>query len=248
MQIGLLQFRPGLYPSLGTLLGLALFVGLGVWQLQRAELKKHWQAEFAMATLQAPVPLNEVMDTDRFRQVRVEGHYLPDRTLLLDNQISGGTAGVHVYTPFVPVDGGATLLVNRGWVAWPDRSTLPAVEVRADRRIVTGRLGQPANPGIRLGSSHTELRWPLLVTYIDYSELARVLDQPLRPVTVLLDEADADGFQRRWQPDFGGIGPERHRGYAVQWFGLALALIVIYLVTCSRWTANRGRPRGGPSA
>jgi len=51
---------------------------------------------------------------------------------------------------------------------------------------------------------------------------------------ILLDAGEPDGYVRNWAPP--GFPPMRHIGYAVQWFGLALALGVIYLVTNFRRT------------
>jgi len=49
---------------------------------------------------------------------------------------------------------------------------------------------------------------------------------------VLLDAGEADGYRRLWTPP--GFPPMRHLAYAAQWFGLAAALGVIYLVTNTR--------------
>ena len=54
---------------------------------------------------------------------------------------------------------------------------------------------------------------------------------PLQPAVVLLEPEAAEGYWRDWQPRFGGFGPERHQGYAVQWFSLAMALVILYLTT-----------------
>ena len=62
--------------------------------------------------------------------------------------------------------------------------------------------------------------------------MARLLNESLwTPATelVLLDAAEPDGYVRNWAPP--GFPPMRHIGYAVQWFGLALTLAVIYVVT-----------------
>jgi cytochrome oxidase assembly protein ShyY1 len=54
----------------------------------------------------------------------------------------------------------------------------------------------------------------------------------LRNYQLLLDPQDPDGYARDWRP--GGMTPERHFGYAVQWFGLALTVIVVYVVLLVR--------------
>ena len=62
--------------------------------------------------------------------------------------------------------------------------------------------------------------------------LAQELGYALLPVVLLLDPDQDQGFARDWTPL--QFGPERNVGYAVQWFGLAAALLVIYLVVNTR--------------
>ena len=71
----------------------------------------------------------------------------------------------------------------------------------------------PAASPRRIGATDSKTRAQLL----DAAEL------------VLLDADQPDGYLRQWQPP--GFPPLRHTAYAVQWFGLALALGIIYLVT-----------------
>jgi surfeit locus 1 family protein len=52
---------------------------------------------------------------------------------------------------------------------------------------------------------------------------------------ILLDPGQPDGYLRNWSPP--GLPPLRHLGYAVQWFALAVALVVIYVVTNTRKVA-----------
>ncbi|MBE2293473.1 MAG: hypothetical protein IAF00_00925, partial [Phycisphaerales bacterium] len=71
-------------------------------------------------------------------------------------------------------------------------------------------------------------RWPRVIPYVDYPQLSTILGYPLQPAVILLAPEAPDGYWRDWRPRFGGLGPERHRGYAVQWFALAVTLIILY--------------------
>src|SRR5690606_12915045 len=96
------RFRPGLWPTLAVLLLLPLLLGLGFWQLDRAEQKRAWLAQLAAAAQQEAVNLNAVQpDYPAVAQRRVEarGRYDADRQLLLDNQIRAGRQGYLVLTP-----------------------------------------------------------------------------------------------------------------------------------------------------
>lgn len=232
-------FRPALLPSLAALLLLSLLLWLGFWQLERAEQKQALQTAFAAQITQPYAPLDEVDVSDpasRYRKVIVTGQFDRTHQILMDNQVSNGQVGYHVYTPLLLTASGPAVLVNRGWVPMDTaRQPLPEISAPAVPVTVRGRLAQPANPGLLLSNPlQAEAPWPQAVQHIDYAELAEVLGYPLLPAVILLDPPLAFGYRRDWQPDFGGFGPERHHGYAVQWFTLAAALLVIYIAVNTR--------------
>jgi len=135
-------------------------------------------------------------------------------------------------TPLRLAYGGA-ILVNRGWTPLGEsRQTLPNIAVTVEAITVNGWLAQPANPGLRLGdAAGADQNWPRVTPYIDYERLAAILGYPLRPALILLEPNQPQGYIRDWRPHFGGFGPERHQGYAVQWFALAVTLVILYLAT-----------------
>ncbi|NJM11085.1 MAG: SURF1 family protein [Synechococcaceae cyanobacterium SM1_2_3] len=234
MQIKSWVFRPGWASTLVVLLLLPLLLTLGFWQLDRGQQKAGLQTAFADQAGQPPVTLAEADLGDsaatRYQRVTVFGHYDGARQILLDNQVRGGQPGYHVLTPLRLPEGGA-ILINRGWIPLGEsRQVLPTLIAPTEAVKVTGWLAQPAQPGLKLGdAAGADRRWPRVVPYVDYDRLATVLAYPLHPAVVLLEPEAASGFERDWQPRFGGFGPERHQGYAVQWFSLAAALVILYL-------------------
>ncbi len=245
LRLGEFVFRPALIPSLVTLFFMALLLSLGFWQLDRAKQKDVLQQRFktqltAPYTEVAQVPLNDPVS--RYRKVTSQGRYDAEHQILLDNQIHQGRAGYHVFTPLRGIRETKAILVNRGWVPLgASRQQLPAISIDEANTVVKGRVSQPANPGLRLDGPlpSPEDRWPRVVQYLDYDQLAQQLGYPLEPAVILLDPAMEEGYLRAWRPTFGGLGPARHRGYAVQWFSLAAALIIIYgVVNTRRYGAN----------
>lgn len=229
-------FRPGRASSVATLLLLPLLLLLGFWQLDRSRQKAELQTAFADRLQLPPAPLAEIDPSDpanRYRRVIVAGRYDDAHQLLLDNQMRDGRPGYHALTPLRLRDGTA-ILINRGWLPLgASRQELPDIGLAAEPVTVTvaGWLAWPANPGLRLGDgAGVNSNWPRVVPYVDYQRLSALLDCPLLPAVILLEPGAPAGYWRDWQPRFGGVGPERHQGYAVQWFGLAAALLVLYLV------------------
>lgn len=226
------EFRPSLFPTLATLLLLPLLLGLSLWQWQRAEQKQALQDAFQSRVRQEAVALQTLATPadELYRTVTAEGRYDSAHQILLDNQVYQGQPGYYVYTPLRLTDQQSAVLVNRGWVPLGEsRAQQPVVSLNEADIRVTGRLGQPSNPGILLDNPRTN-QWPKVVQHIDYSELSQALEYTLTDAVILLDPAAPDGYVRNWQPTFGGMGPERHIGYAVQWFALAITLIIIYIV------------------
>jgi len=216
--------------------GVAIGGTAGLWQLGRAAEKRELEARFAAGgaagALQQLVA-SEAAPRFRYRTVRLTGRYDPDHQLLLDNISYAGRPGYQVLTPFTAAEG--TVLVNRGWVpASGDRRILPDIAVDGGPREIAGRIEWLPRPGIALAapSPPPEAPWPRRLLFPTSGQASAQLGIALREYQLLLDPAAPDGYVREWHP--GGMGPDRHMAYAVQWFGLALTVVVIYFVLVLR--------------
>lgn len=222
---GRLRFAPRVLATVAAIAAALAFAALGNWQLGRAQEKRALAADFAR---EAPAIGLRMLgdDAPRYQRIVARGSYDPTRQFLLDNMSHAGRAGVLVLTPLVLSDGGA-VLVNRGWQPYGrTRETLPAVTVAAEPRAVAGRLDDLPRPAIRLDAPQTA-GWPRLVQYPRMQELSAMLDRKLYPRMILLDAALPDGYVREWTVP--GTTPDRHLGYAVQWFAFAALAIAIWV-------------------
>ncbi len=228
-----LTIRLPIIPLLLGAIVFALLISLGLWQLDRAEQKRVFQRAFA-AVQEAPYlavqDAESLSEMDRFTRVVLEGQYEPGRQGLLDAQIHRGQAGYRVWTPF-RLENGDAVLVDRGWVpADGDRTQLPDITIADERRMVRGMVAPFPEPGLRLGPADLGREaWPRRLHWPDAAAARSVWGEDLATVIVLLGPTEPDGFVREWDP-VGPVPPERHIGYAVQWFGLAFALLVIAVV------------------
>lgn len=230
------RFRPAPIPSITAAVCLAALVGLGTWQVQRAQDKRFLMAEEQERAGHDRTLLPTHIDDPeqwRYRRARVSGVPDGDRQFLLDNQIHEGRAGYHVLTPLRPTGGAPAVLIDRGWVLGnPDRSILPDVGVPSGRLVVDGVVYVPYSEPFRLGAMDTVSTWPRVIQYLDFDEMAHRLGYPIAPVVVRLDPESAHGFVRQWPGT--PFSPERHLGYAIQWFALAAVLVVIFLAASIR--------------
>lgn len=221
------RFAPALHWTVLALVGVALFVALGRWQLDRADEKRALFEGFAAGAVEAVALPAGLGTVQRYRRVHARGRYDAGRQFLLDNMTRDGVPGYHVLTPLLR-DDGSVLLVNRGFMAASgDRAALPALPVEEGPRTVVGRADALPRPAVELEAPPGS-GWPRLVSFPTMDELAAALGLRLHPQVLLLDADQPDGFGRDWQPP--GMAPDKHIGYAVQWFGLAAAVAVTWLV------------------
>jgi surfeit locus 1 family protein len=115
---------------------------------------------------------------------------------------------------------------------------LPELPGPAGTVIVEGAVKLPPERLFRLDSTEeAHAGWPQVVQQLELTQLEQRLGYPLLPVVVLLDKADEHGFVREWKPVYD-VPPDKHRAYAMQWFTLALVLLLIYLGVNSKRISN----------
>lgn len=210
-----------LFPPLAALGLIALFVTLGLWQLDRAAGKSRVRALFE---IDAPfTQLSGDMPVTEFQNIEVTGRYLDDRQVLIDNIFMDGRIGYYAITAFRYADNEPLLIVNRGWIARTGANeALPDIGVGNNRRSIRGRVGYLPRVAKRLPAAFDEAgEWPKKAIYPTLEELSAELGEDLLPFILLLRPDADDGFVRRWQPRESG--PMMHYGYAFQWFAMAAA-------------------------
>lgn len=247
-QAGVTRTRALLFGWALALVGAALFAGLGSWQLGRQQQKQALLDASARVLQQRdPRSLSSAADPARARDydwAAGHGHY-PDRPpVLLDNQQRGGRPGVRVYRAFVP-DAGLPLLVELGWLPLPPDRSMPSIVPPPAKARVRGLLAPPPSAGIATVALQPQADGALLAIALDPATIADALGLPaLAPRVLRLDPDLPGGYARDLEVLPNTLPPERHLGYAVQWYGLALAVLVTALVLTFR--RRRRRPSNTP--
>jgi surfeit locus 1 family protein len=232
----MIRFRPRLAPTLFTIPVVAVLVALGVWQLQRLEWKNRLIAERTTAVAAAPVSPPQTLAEARaleFHRVTVEGVFLHDKEIVRNAIAAKGDAGFDVLTPLRDA-AGRIVFVNRGFVPTElkDPATRPAGQLAGTVRV-SGLLRVPSQekPGWFIPDNRPDRdAW----FWIDLPAMAAADGLPnLAPFCI---DADAAPNPGGWPK--GGITPlalpNDHLQYAITWFSLAAALMVIYVVYHSR--------------
>ena len=218
--------------ALASLVGIALTLTLGRWQLQRAAYKEDLSARMqdraAMPVLPQPELLAldaQALATHLQQRVQLRGTWLPDYTIALDNRQMRDKQGFFVLTPLQLEAGGAVVMVQRGWLArdFLQREHLLPFDTPEGVVELVGTITQgPARlydfDARETGRIRQNLDIP---SYRAESGLA------LRDFLVVQQGPPSEGLLRDWP--LPGLGIERHYGYAFQWFSLAVLIAGLYL-------------------
>jgi surfeit locus 1 family protein len=235
VQFGNCRLVASWWMTILTVVGVALFALLGRWQWHRADEKRAQVAAFAAGATDFSSELGRrsTGELARYTQLRVHGRYEPEHQFLLDNMTHAGRAGYQVLTPF-RLDDGRLLLVNRGWLALPGerRDVLPDVGMADNGEVnIGGRVDVLPLVGLMSGQvpPGTDASWPKRTSFPTMDQLAATLGQSIEPRQLLLAAGEPQGFVRDWQDATIGFPPERHVGYAIQWWGLGALSLFLYL-------------------
>ncbi|HJW47239.1 MAG TPA: SURF1 family protein [Lysobacter sp.] len=223
-----------------ALLAIALFASLGRWQARRAVEKQAMLDAVAQVLSQRQsVALTQAADPQRthgYDWAQGAGRFDARGPLWLDNQQRNGRPGVRVYRIFVAEQAPAPLLVDLGWLPLPANRTMPSVELPAGRIELRGLLTPPPSSGLPLGSGIVKQGDGWVLTRVDPAAIAgnTGLSVPLAARVLRLDPTLPLGYERDLALLSNTLPPEKHRGYSVQWFALALAALVTALVLTFR--------------
>lgn len=236
IRFGGYAFRPGLWPSVFFALLLPLFLALGFWQMQRASEKTDILLAVEQRKQQNPIAIESIdTETDLFVPVLLQGSFISQKQFLLDNKIYQGRAGYEILAPFKLVGNGRIVLVSRGWVKTGlSREVLPNISFESNlTERVIGIFTRPSI-GMVLGDAlnTNSDSWPKVIQYPDYDKMGKLLGGSVIAGIVQSREPIGKEYPKNWQPI--AFGPEKHYGYALQWFFVAFVLTILYIVLNSR--------------
>ncbi|MDX1634153.1 MAG: SURF1 family protein [Marinobacter sp.] len=220
---------------------LPLLLALGFWQLDRAGDKEaqleRWQQQdsgLSWAELAGQAGGDDPEGTGELvegQPVEVIGHYSQTTHWLLDNRTRDGRPGYEVLSLFRPLEG-PPVVINRGWLPAPARrDTLPAIPTPDQPVTLAGRISGFPQPPV-LAETTPEVVWPRRVQALSVAEARAVEPELVGRILRLAGPSQPGAFQADWQPD--RMGAQTHYGYALQWFSLALALVILTVIASYR--------------
>jgi len=249
---GRFPLRIGLIPFAAGLLVLALTLMLGNWQLDRARGKEILRDRVQSAErVQAQYLTVREIDSDTTsaylnRPVRFSGRWLPESAIYIDNRVQNGRVGRYVLMAFQPVGSTKIVLVNRGWMPRhttdpqkiaayatpPGEVTIQGMALASEPRLMELSRTEPG----QLGGLWHNLDLERYAQVSGRTALGFIVRQTASP------GLQQDGLLRNW-PEGGQEYAQqiaKHRGYAFQWFALAVTVLVLMLSFEIRKRRNPG--------
>jgi surfeit locus 1 family protein len=214
-------------PSILITATFAFLVSLGFWQLERADDKRSIEASIKQANTGSVelIKKEEGLQSKEYYEVRLQGKYLSDKQFIYDNQIVDQVSGYYVLTPYALEGQSKAILINRGFIPWNGRrDKLADIVIGQETREIKVQISKPIKR-MELKPSEVSIQFPVLIQSIDLQDMADRAKVDFSSVIGLLDASASNGFIRKWEPYTGSI--EKHIGYAVQWFLMALVLAII---------------------
>lgn len=245
MTFPVLGVRPRLVPTLFVGLALVILLGLGTWQVERLAWKTKLIDTVAQRMSAPPRAITgaDLASVGEYERVKVEGRFLNDREMhMLARSKAGNEIGYQVLTPF-EIAGGGTVIVNRGFVPSERRDPATRPEGQIDgTTTVTGIARFPRAPLLTwvIPNNRPEEDfwiWADLPRMAETAGLASVA-----PFTIEADAGQSPGglpVGGQTQLNF----PNDHLQYAITWYALAVALIVMFVVHHRRRLGKPGEDR-----
>lgn len=224
-----MRLRP-LIVLLAAVAGALATARLGLWQLDRAaqkiELHGALLARGALPPLDAST-LARSADTaaeQQHRRVVLQGRWLPQHSVYLDNRQMNGQPGFYLLTP-LQIESDDVVLVQRGWLPrhMRDRERLAPVDTPDGTVRIEGRIA----PNIARLYEFDAAASGTIRQNLDVVAFARETTLSLRPLVVVQLGAASEGLQRQWTPAEPDVS--KHYGYAAQWFALSALLLGLYV-------------------
>ena len=207
-------------------------ISLGLWQIERANEKKVIIANYDKLLVSTPIALQKEQSLENWQPIETVGAY-QDLVIYEDNAINSCKAGFKIYHLFQNGDG-TFIFVHRGFIERNlIKNNLPRIDTPVGKKNIKGTTLFKQNNTFVKNIEESDIR---IIQEFNTSVLIErfpiLKDRYLHPFLFNLDVRDADKFQPIEKPV--NMTATKHIGYAIQWFGLCAALIILTIYAYRR--------------
>jgi cytochrome oxidase assembly protein ShyY1 len=239
------KWQPNAKLLVFSLLMLPLLLSLGSWQLQRGDEKQQIVDHHTRNQQLSPVVTTEELASGEDQQYRlawIRAKVDNQRVIILDNKVKNGRPGYEILQSVTLSGEREKLLINRGWVeASLDRDILPSIAPVEGEVQLRGYLYRALKGGYRLDDGIRQVQdWPSRVGWITLERAEELFNESFMPYQLRLDQDSIGALKTGWATV--AVQPEKHVGYAVQWFAMAITLLIMTIIANSNilsWLKQR---------
>jgi surfeit locus 1 family protein len=227
----------GILATLIVVLGVAVNIGLGLWQWNRHQQRQALNERINAGIAAPPILLDQTTASAEldYRRVQLRGTFDASQEIVLRNRAYGDIPGVHVLTPLRLSGSQVAVLVDRGWLpmdeATPEKRRAyppPSGELTLEGVALRSQADLPGvkDPPLRAGETRLDAWFK-----VDLNRIQQQVSYPLLPVFVVLqpEKPSTDLPIRQKTTD---LGPGSHFGYSIQWFAFGAIMLGAYVA----WT------------
>jgi surfeit locus 1 family protein len=235
--------RQWIFTTLLVLLAMGVMARLGIWQLDRLEQRRSFNARVQAQLDQPPLDLSKALAENvatrrelegmEYRDIFVTGEYDFTQEIALRNQVHENQLGVHLFTPLKIAGADQSILVNRGWVPFDDFTQGNLASYREEGQVTVRGIIRVSQERPELGRAVDPTPSPdgqRLDSFLaaNVERIGGQVPYPLLPVYIQ-QSADAAWSGPPYRAELDLVLTEgSHLGYALQWFSFALILGIGY--------------------
>jgi cytochrome oxidase assembly protein ShyY1 len=227
-----MKFHIRLIPLVATILLCVLGIVLGQWQSRRANEKERTKELIMVQANLPPVSFDVTANAKdmMFRKVSIQGEFIADWPIYLDNRSLHGVAGFYVLMPFHLKDSDVYIMVVRGWLPRNpnNRLELPKLLTPHGQIHLIGRVRASLDRVLQLGKP-AELSRAVIVQNLDIDSMRKKTQLKFTDFFIEQISEEPDNLRRDWSQ--AGTGSEKHRAYAFQWYVLSVMAFIFFVVT-----------------
>lgn len=211
-----------------------VLVGLGSWQLQRLKWKNTLMAQYERGQIESPLALNDIasgqFSEHAYRRVTFTGTYLHDKEVHLGGRRWHGKTGYQLLTP-MRMEDGRIFLVNRGWIPFELKEQEKRTDSLVEEASHMAVLRIPKAGGVFTPENHPEKNFWFTV---DFPAIEKFTGITSEPVMLEVIEAKPDINLFPITSDGKRVFRNDHLGYAITWYLLALAALIMFVIRIRR--------------
>jgi surfeit locus 1 family protein len=232
-QLKRFRFRP--IPFVATVLLVALGVVLGQWQDRRADEKLARQAMVTERASGAPFVLDGSLRPAAemaYRKVAVAGEFVGSFPLFLDNRPQNGKVGFYLLMPFKIAGSNTHVLVARGWLPryTGEHDRLPEFGTPAGTVVLEG-IARPALGKVMQLGDPPAIKPNAILQNIEPAQFAAATGMTVQPF--FIEQGGTPDASEKVVRDWPApaLGADKHKGYAFQWYALAVMALLFFIIT-----------------